>query len=628
MCGIAGGLWRDETDASTTIDLALNAMYHRGPDSSGRNLFDFGDIILGLAQTRLSILDLSSAGHQPMHSKDGRWVIVFNGEIYNYREIRSQLQLLGYSFSSQSDTEVLLAAWIQWGVDCLPKLAGMFAFVVLDKQTRSLCCVRDAFGVKPFFYSNSSKGFKFASEMQAILALMPFSPPLNMQRVYDYLVHGDYDSGADTFYEGIHHLPPAHWFRVDLTSGIADPPHPWWTPSSAEMPGWRFDDAVDQLREQFLHNIRLHLRSDVPIGAALSGGIDSSAVVCAMRYLEPTMPIHTFSYIAKDDSANEEHWIDRVNAYVGAISHKISVTAADLVRDLDDMICAQGEPFGGTSIYAQYRVYQLAKEAGVTATLDGQGADEMLGGYIGYPGQRLRSLLETGKFRSAFSFWNSWSKWPGRSRLLAAKYLGSELTSGSLNACLRRLDGKSNTPNWINLRVLREQGVVLKRQSHRPKPGHRGRRVIDELSLSLTQRGLSSLLRHGDRNSMRFSVESRVPFLTLDMVNLLLSMPEEFLVSSSGQTKSVFRSAMRGIVPEDILLRKDKIGFATPRRLIPFNALSDLIVLYKNMYPREQEFLDFESVARVFSEEASNEYSDRRKWRLINFLRWRVLFGS
>jgi asparagine synthase (glutamine-hydrolysing) len=444
-----------------------------------------------------------------------------------------------------------------------------------------------------------------------------------MQRIYDYLAHGDYDSNADTFYQGIHHLPPAHWFSLDLRSGKASAPKQWWVPSVVERHGWRFDDAAQQVREQFLTNIRLHLRSDVLVGAALSGGIDSSAVVCAMRYVEPDMPIHTFSYIAEGSDVNEEYWVDRVNAHVGAIPHKVTVSAEDLARDMDDLICTQGEPFGSTSIYAQYRVYQLAKEAGVTVTLDGQGADEMLAGYLGYPGQRLRSLIETGQFRSAWEFWKNWSVWPGRSRMLAAKYFVSELTDGFLYSFLRKLDGKPNVPDWINMKPFLENGVVLMKPRLRPRSSHKGRRVIDELALSLTQRGISSLLRHGDRNSMRFSVESRVPFLTLDMVNLLLSMPEEYLISQGGETKSVFRAAMRGVVPDDILDRKDKIGFGTPNDLVKAEILNMVKMSINSACAAESNILNNQKKVDLFRLSGNVDIGGWEAWRLINLERWR-----
>jgi asparagine synthase (glutamine-hydrolysing) len=617
MCGILGGLSKSHfTD--DVIHFALSKMKHRGPDDRGYERFNIeqsGELIL--AHTRLSIIDLSMAGHQPMSSQDGLYTIVFNGEIYNYKELRQELITLGHSFLTESDTEVLLAAWICWGKACLVRLVGMFAFVVYDKVTKSITCVRDAFGIKPFFYSIGNEGFRFASELPALLAISPGMPSLNFQRAYDYLVHGDYDSSTDTFYQGIYHLPPAHFLSVDLRTGNIGAPKQWWAPSVIERPGWKFDDAVDQVRELFLSNIRLHLRSDVLVGAALSGGIDSSAVVCAMRYVEPDIPIHTFSYIAEGSDVNEEYWVDRVNEHVGAISHKVSVTAAELAHDLDDMVRTQGEPFGSTSIYAQYRVYKLAHEAGVTVTLDGQGADEMLAGYVGYPGQRLRSLLETGQIGAAWQFWKNWSNWPGRSRMLGAKYLVSELTGGCFYSFLRKLDGKGNLPDWISAGPLRERGVMLDKPRLRPSPGHKGRRVMDELALSLTQRGLPALLRHGDRNSMRFSVESRVPFLTLDMVNLLLSMPESFLISQNGETKNVFRAAMRGIVPDDVLNRKDKIGFETPER----NIILRLIKSNNFNFTRRVDIniLNSEIIKKRLLEENTNKINLSYGWRCINW---------
>ncbi len=621
MCGIAGGWWSQPTPAQTQLPQALHAMRHRGPDDQGFELYPFNQAVVALGQTRLSIIDLSVAGHQPMHSRDGRWAIVFNGEIYNYRELRAELRTLGHSFTSDTDTEVLLAAWAHWGQTCLPRLTGMFAFAVLDKQNATLTCVRDAFGIKPFFYTAQGGGFRFASELSALLQLLPGRPELNWQRAYDYLVHGDYDSTPDTFYAGVHHLQPGHWLGVNLATGQPCTPQRWWVPNITERPGWKFNDAVEEVREQFLQNIRLHLRSDVPLGAALSGGIDSSAVVCAMRHVEPDLPIHTFSYIASGSSVSEEYWVDRVNAYVGAKAHKVVVTPQELARDLDDMIRTQGEPFGSSSIYAQYRVFQLAKESGITVTLDGQGADEMLAGYSGYPGQRLRSLVETGQWGKAWGFGNAWAQWPGRSRMSAAKYLTSELTEGVLYETLRKLDGKPANPHWINSAPLLEHGVRLNKPRIRPEFQAKGRRVMDELALSLSRRGLVGLMRHGDRNSMRFSVESRVPFLTFDMVNLLLSMPEHFLISPKGETKSVFRAAMRGIIPDDVLDRRDKIGFETPEK--------DWIL---GMKPTVREWLsenlglEFFNQTKVLQEfeqiVGGKKPFNWQIWRWVNFCRW------
>lgn len=620
MCGIVGGWWSNNKDVSPIVYRALSKIKHRGPDDNDCQLYPLRDSVVALGHARLSIIDLSHAGHQPMHSKDGRYVIVFNGEIYNYRELRSELQALGHTFSSNSDTEVLLYAWSQWGAACLPRLTGMYAFAVLDKNTATLTCVRDAFGIKPLFFTQSDGKFAFASELPALLELLTAKPELNWQQAYDYLVHGDYDTTQNTFFAGVFHLPPGHLMKVNTLTGKADAAQRWWRPQTAERPGWRFDDAVECVRAQFLKNIRLHLRSDVPLGAALSGGIDSSAVVCAMRHVEPDMPIHTFSFIAEGSEVNEEHWVDRVNAHVGAIPHKVRVTPEELARDLENMIRVQGEPFGSTSIYAQYRVFQLASESGITVTLDGQGADEMLAGYNGYPGQRLRSLIETGKLKEAWKFWNAWGQWPGRSRIDAVKYLASEVTDGHLYQMLRSLDGKPAIPLWINPKPLLDHGVSLEKPRVRPVASIQGRRVIDELSMSLYSRNLVAMLRHGDRNSMRFSIESRVPFLTLDLASLLLSMPEDYLISSKGQTKHVFRAAMRGIVPDDVLDRKDKIGFATPEKewIGAMPATVDMLSQCMGLPFLNQEAMRRELIKIVKGEK---KYS-WLVWRWLNFFSW------
>lgn len=624
MCGIAGGWWIQKNFVQEELSIALQQMKHRGPDDSGYHLDCFAKGVIGLAQSRLSIIDLSSSGHQPMHSNDGRWTIVFNGEIYNYRELRDELNLLGYKFFSDSDTEVLLMAWAHWGKLCLNRLIGMFAFAVLDRQKKILTCVRDAFGIKPFYYSNENKAFRFASEIPALLALLPDKPLLDWQRAYDYLVHGDYDSNFSTMLSGILHLAPGHFIEMDLTTGVLSEQDRWWKPSIEERSDLSFSQASEMVRELFLENIRLHLRSDVPLGAALSGGVDSSAIVCAMRYIEPDLPINTFSFIASGSNFSEEHWVDRVNAHVDAIAHKVYITPQDFVTDLDDMIKSQGEPFGSTSIYAQYRVFKLAKKHGMTVTLDGQGADEMLAGYSGYPGQRLRSLIETGRIHEAWKFLDRWAQWPGRSKPYALKVLLGQLTEGPLYTELRRLNRDQHRPTWLNEKVLLDRGVSLSYPNRVPEVTLRGRRVVAELAASLSQRGLNALLRHGDRNSMRFSIESRVPFLTTDLAQLILSLPEHYLIAPNGETKRVFRAAMRGIVPDDILDRKDKIGFATPEK-IWLMEMAPTIRKWLSV-PIDLPFINQVALLREYDSvvEGARPFT-WQVWRWVNFFRWHQL---
>ncbi|MBN8450702.1 MAG: asparagine synthase (glutamine-hydrolyzing) [Candidatus Accumulibacter sp.] len=623
MCGIFGGVWRDGAHRlEAALSGSARALRFRGPDDNGQEIFILGAATIALGHTRLSIIDLTFGGHQPMHSADGLVSIVFNGEIYNYRELRSELKLLGHRFASDSDTEVLLTAWRQWGQDGLTRLVGMFAFVVFDRGQGTITCVRDAFGIKPFFYALEQGNFLFASEIPAIKELKRNKAELDWQRAYDYLVHGDYDSGPRTFLDGIFHLEPGHVLELDIASGRLAKPARWWQPQIAERRDLGFAEAAEQLRERFLDSIRLHLRSDVPLGAALSGGIDSSAVVCAMRHVAPDAAINTFSYIARGSVVSEEGWVDRVNQHVGAVPHKVVVSANELAADLDDMIQAQGEPFGSTSIYAQYRVFRLAREQGVTVTLDGQGADEMLAGYNGYPGQRIRSLLEQGSYAEAWHFLHEWARWPGRSRLAGAKRAVAELTQGTrLNGFLRRLNGMQALPAWINAAPLEEMRIVRRHPQVRSTQDESCRRLVAELALSLTQRGLPALLRHGDRNSMRFSVESRVPFLTRELADFLLSLPEAYLISPEGQTKHVFRAAMRGIVPDDVLDRRDKIGFETPEKEWLLGMAETVrgwlrVDLHLPFFLQAEVLKEFDLIA------TGKKPFSWQVWRWINFSRW------
>jgi asparagine synthase (glutamine-hydrolysing) len=596
-------------------------MRHRGPDDSGHEIVRGPGGQVAIGQNRLSVIDVSERGHQPMLSSDGRLAIVYNGEIYNYRELREELRAAGHDFRSHSDTEVLLAAWGQWGRACLPRLEGMFAFAIHDRHNHRLICVRDAFGIKPFFYEQDVDGLRFASEQAALSALRGKAAAPDLQRAYDYLVHGDYDSSARTFINGVCHLLPGTLLDIDLHSRQVTEPQTWWRAPTQQTSNLSFGGAVEAVREAFLHNIRLHLRSDVPLGAALSGGIDSSAVVCAMRHVEPDLAINTFSYIAEGSDVSEEKWVDLVNRTTGATPHKVRASASDLARDLDAVVAAQGEPFGSTSIYAQYRVFKLARENGVTVTLDGQGADELLAGYSGYPGQRMLSLLEEGRYSALHGFARRWSQWPGRAYRDAWMYLGRSAFPDGLYAPVRKALGRDFRPDWLRTDMLRDAGVTFSEVRPVLAPSNQGRRVVEQLAYSLQTRGLPHLLRHGDRNAMAFSIESRVPFLTLPMAQLLLSLPENYLISDAGETKHVFRAAMRGIVPDEILDRRDKIGFATPER-----------DWFMSIAPMTREwlqdaeavpFLDRDALLAAFdSVIAGRTRFTWQVWRWVNYVRW------
>lgn len=560
-----------------------------------------------------------------MHGAGQRFTIVFNGEIYNYRELRDELQALGYCFSTDSDTEVLLTCWEAWGEDCLPRLQGMFAFAILDRDRQTLTCVRDAFGIKPLFYQCDGDRFIFASELPALFKLLGQDPIPNLQKAYEYLVFGYYDDRETTFFQNVYGLMPGHSLTISLGTDRSTIKR-WWWPSIAEQSNWSCEAAAERLREIFLHNISLHLRSDVALGFALSGGVDSSAVVCAARYLYPDLPIHTFSFIAPGTSVSEEPWVDLVNGAVNATAHKIVIDPGELALDLDDMVLSQGEPFGSTSIYAQYRVFRAAREKGITVMLDGQGADELLAGYHGYPAARMRSLVEQGSAAELTAFMYRWPAWPGRSYRQAIVALGSILLPSPLRRWARGWVGQDFHPPWLRLDVLANQGVGLRAPSiDRTSEGKR-RRLVEQLRSALTGQGLQPLLRHGDRNSMRWSIESRVPFLTTDLAEFVLTLPEDYLLSNQGETKRIFKMAMRGIVPNTILDRRDKIGFQTPERQW-LNALRPHISDWMAIAP-SLPFLNADLCQKQINSILDGDDDlNWQAWRLINYCRWAQIFN-
>jgi asparagine synthase (glutamine-hydrolysing) len=626
MCGLHGGFWRDPPEALDARILESRALLrHRGPDDEGHLVTRCVHGTLMLGHTRLSIIDLSALGHQPMRSDDGRLTVAFNGEIYNYKELRADLVREGERFRSESDTEVLLKAWAVWGEESLRRFVGMFAFAIHDANDGSLTLVRDAFGIKPLYYSydRENGSLSFASEVPALLRLRGTGPRLNWQRGYDYVVHGLQDGHDGTFIQGIDQLPPAHLLRLHLDSVEVSEFRKWWTPPTEQRTGLRFSDCAEALRDLFLRSVRLHLRSDVPVGAALSGGIDSAAVVGGMRMLEPDVPIHTFSFIAEGSEFNEEPWVDLVNERVHAVSHKVRVGPEDFGRDLSDVLDTQGEPFNSTSMYAQYRVFRSAREAGVPVVLEGQGADELLAGYHGYPGQRMRSLLERREFVRMYRFAREWRAWPGRSAKSPWQALAGQLVSPRVHASAMRFR-RAGARGLVHYPPLRGRGVALRTPWLPRAPELKGRRVVEALGTSLTGHELPTLLRFGDRNAMRFSVENRVPFLTIEMAEFLLSMPEHFLISDSGQTKSIFRAAMRGIVPDAVLDRRDKIGFVTPMdRWIAGNH-AQIGRAIRN--PRVPAFID---TARVLDalRRVDGEGMSSALWRVINLVQWMDHFG-
>jgi asparagine synthase (glutamine-hydrolysing) len=626
MCGIFGIIAKD--DIYVDLSKSLKLLHHRGPDDGGAVYWRPGQsgvvdrpglCRVALGHRRLSVIDLSQAGHQPMASADGRWWLVYNGEVYNYLELRAELEESGYSFHSRTDTEVVLMALSVWGPErALPRFTGMFALALLDTVNQTILFARDPFGIKPLFFCHWRDGLAFSSEIQPLLDLPSVGRELDAERVWHYLRYGASGHGDGTLIENVRQLSSANWcrFGLDEISGFTSF-KPYWYPEGVCQADITFDQAVESFRQRFLDSIKLHTRSDVPVGTALSGGLDSSAIVCAIRHLEPSAEIHTFSYLADDQSINEKQWVDIVNNHVGAIPHFVKIDADDLVTDLDRLMSVQGEPFGSTSIYAQYRVFQAAHESGIIVMLDGQGADEQLGGYPWHQGYQLAGLLRRGRWNDAIRLLWSQSHW-GRSSSIPIAWAANALLPLWVLPFARTFANRTDRPSWVRWSWFRERGVSGV-YPFRPADNPNTLRQVLRNETYVT--GLPRLLRYEDRNSMAWSIESRVPFLTTDLGSFLATLPEDYLVGPDGSSKRVMRVALRGIVPDSILDRRDKIGFATPERDW-LSKRPDLVASTIAFAPNVP-FFDAKKIAgfcksvidgrRPFTEQV---------WRLINFSRW------
>ena len=622
MCGFVGMFsYSNERSPTNEFEKALELLKHRGPDSSGyvSRQLSHGQITLGFR--RLAIIDLSAMADQPFTTSDGNFTIVFNGEIYNYLELRDQLLSKGHRFETKSDTEVLVCAWKEWGEASISKLTGMFSFIILDNRKQVLWCVRDAYGIKPFFYKIENQNILFGSEIRALLSLSKSTPAINPSLAVDYILGGEYDRSRSTFYEGVFQLEPGHFMRLDLSQGMQIlNPKRWWLPEIKENFSLSFSEAAEKLREEFCKSVEIHMRSDVRVATALSGGLDSSAIVSVIRKLKPDIDIHTFSYIADDPRIDEAKWVDFVNKSTNSISHKVQISASDFRTDIDDLIRTQGEPFGSTSLYAQFRIYKAAHESGVTVMLDGQGADELLAGYFGYPESRIRTYIERREWLSLISFVSDWSKWPGRESQKLIKPLVKNLLPNQLANLLAKSLARGLNPSLIKGDFSYPERIpdiyTSEVWTHR--------RLMQRLLKEQSNGALISLLRHADRNSMRWSIESRVPFLNNQLTELVLSFPENFLLSGNGETKSVFREAMRGIVDENILSRRDKIGLATPQNSWVTQDLFEDKLLLEGL--RTIDFLDFKETKEYLakSHEVSPDLANR-KWRILNLIKWKMI---
>mgnify|MGYP001766876065 CR=1 FL=1 len=601
MCGICGIIHMDDRPASPAeLRRMLELIRHRGPDDEG----SFIDRNAGLGNVRLSIIDLTPAGRQPMCSPDGRYCLVYNGEIYNYLELKEALQSK-HTFQTWTDTEVVLKAFLEWGPDCLHRFNGMFALAFYDRLSRELFIARDRFGIKPFYYCSGADGsFRFASEARALLPYLRDRRP-NRQAVSEYLLFNRTDQGEETFFEGVRKLP--HGACGMLRQGKLEIRRWYRLADSLKEP---FRDPAE-FYDAFRVSVGLHLRSDVPVGVCLSGGLDSSSIVSVLLREYNLADLHTFSAVyEKGAPADESRYIDEYRPHLQHM-YVTRPTAGSLEADLDRFLACQAEPVATLGPYAQFKVMELAREH-VKVTLDGQGADETLAGYHYFFGSYFKQLFT--RFH--------WGRLLGEASaylfkyhsLYALQYFTLYLAPARIKSALGRL-----AHDYLERDFYRESVGCsrLTRSLYNP-------RDLNDSLLQHFEHKLEHLLKWEDHNSMCFSLESRVPFLDPNLVERLLSLPAEKLIRRA-TTKQILREAMTGVLPEPIRTRPDKVGFAVPwDQWFRSPAFQERIraMLHSDKF-RDRGFLDPRRCLRDYERHLSGRTRIAREiWKWLNLEWW------
>jgi asparagine synthase (glutamine-hydrolysing) len=567
MCGIAGILLQaPNASASAHLKKMTDALAHRGPEGEGQWSNKKNTVHLG--HRRLSIIDLSKNASQPL-SFANRYQIVHNGEIYNYIEIRAFLTNKGYSFTTQSDTEVILAAYDYWKEKCLQQFDGMFAFAIWDEKEEKLFAARDRFGEKPFYYYEDEGNFIFASEMKALWAI-GVDKKIDNKMLLNYITLGHVQNCIDkeqTFFEDIYSLPPSHCLVYQPAANQLSKIARYWSLNKEIKIDISLSDAIEKFSELFTGSVKKRLRSDVSLGTSLSGGLDSSSIALTVNDLlknkrgEGLKKLQTFSAVFPGFEHDESEFIELVSANLHIANHQTRPTAFDLISDFEKLCYHQEEPFQSTGIFAQYKVFELAKMHDVKVLLDGQGADEILAGYPRYIHWFLQEVLSRNKLgatqieRRAFRRNNQPFRWDLKN--LVAAFAPSHAAMHLEKLEYRKTISHPDISSGFLSLIKHQEWVGI----HKPIVT----KLNDILHFNTVEMGLEELLRFADRNSMAHGREVRLPFLNHELVEFIFSLPSQ-LKMHSGWTKFLLRKVMDKKLPDEIVWRSEKIGFEPPQK--------------------------------------------------------------
>jgi asparagine synthase (glutamine-hydrolysing) len=615
MCGIAGIIQPNSSSYNKEhLKKMTDALAHRGPDGEGLWQNVSGSVLLG--HRRLSIIDLSEAGNQPMHYHD-RYTLIHNGEIYNYIELKEELKKKGYLFRSQTDTEVIAAAYDYWQEDCVDHFDGMFSFAIWDEKEKELFAARDRFGEKPFFYHFDRKQLLFASEMKALWAAGIKRTP-NQKMLFNFITIGYTDNPTEpgeTFFENISKLSAATTLKYSTGDNQLLLEKYWDIDTNKLNKKITDAEAIEQFNYLFTTSVKRRLRSDVPIGTSLSGGLDSSSVVCTINELQTTLrqaqddKPQTFTAIfpgfEKDESVFSIQVADQFNLQ----QFTVSLSATGMINDWEKLCHYQEEPFGSASIYAQYKVCELAKQHNIKVLLDGQGADETLAGYNKYYKWYWQELFRNRKlFRSK--------------ELKAAKEMNVPERFGFKNMIASYFPAFATVTleNQYLLKAIRHEDLakdfvkLQSKEAYYTTPDHFTLNGV--LHFNTCTHGLEELLRYADRNAMAHGREIRLPFLSHELVEFIFSLPANFKIRN-GWTKWLLRKMMEKRLPPEITWRRDKVGFEPPQKKWMENKqVQEMIQEAKKKLVREK-VLKPEVLGKKITPLSSHE-ADNYDWRYFS----------
>ena len=655
MCGINGLFSRTNSFDLASTGSRMNALIqHRGPDDEGSvvfgktegfplgtpksvskdhtiNYLDFkndvqpADKLGWFGHQRLSIIDLSSLGHEPMTDETGNYWLTYNGEVYNYLEIKNELELLGVSFRSNTDAEVVLKAYIQWGEACLHKFNGMWAFAVYNVEKQQLFASRDRFGVKPFYYWHTKEQFAFSSEQKALVMSGIVPKKIHKKAVFDYLAFASIESEKQGFFEGVIELEPGFNLKFDYKNWTFKTEQYYdliFAKKSSKINANTESEYIDHISGLFSNAVNLRLRSDVEVGACLSGGIDSSAIVTQMSALGQER-VHTFTASTPQKEFDESHYAQVVNGEVDARAYSIVPTSSDFLSDLDELVYSQDIPIFSTSTYAQFRVMKKVKESGVKVVLDGQGGDELFGGYLPYHINQWLDDLKKGDISGFMRETKAFETLPTGIKFFVKQYLKNYGIKGLPSVLYKKIIQYYQTEHqYIAPELMNEFGTAGYRKSKQKTP----KSLNGILKHEFYNSRLKGYLKCEDRCSMWHGVEARTPFADdINMIEYVFNIPGNYKIQK-GVKKYLLKEATEHILPQEIYNRKDKMGYVTPNNQWVYEIKDEL---RKYFTPDLEEYFNYDLLMKNYDSFFNQIHipENQRMFKFIAFAVWKKVYG-